>query len=236
LLRLLEYIFPIGLPSLYFPFVKMNLYTNIQGDKNQVKTNLKAIKYTILVLALCGTLSFLASCVGKASANTASTAQTATAQLGSISINVTGTGNLTLKNKQSLSFGQTGLVSNVETAKVSEVDVVEGQVVEKGQTLVKADTSDWQDRITSLQHQLDAAKANLVQAQASVNTAQYNQATTQYNTATAKQNLATAQYNLSVQQDVKTAQDKIDNANIQLQQAKVLLQNAEVTQTGNISY
>ena len=96
------------------------------------------------------------------------------------------------------------------TAKVSEVDVSEGQIVEQGQVLVKADPTDWQNRVTALKHQLDSAKANLVQAQVNVITAQSN-------LANAQASLATAQYNFSQQKDIKAIQDKIDNANIQLQ-------------------
>jgi multidrug efflux pump subunit AcrA (membrane-fusion protein) len=148
-----------------------------------------------------------------------------------------------MENKQSLSFGQTGLVSGVETAKVSEVDVVEGQAVDQGQALVKADTKDWTNRITALKHQLDSAKANLVQAQASAASAQVTLATTQTNLATtqsglatAQYNLATAQFNLKAQQDVKADQDKIDNANIQLQQAQVMYQQALQSASGDVKF
>ncbi len=161
-------------------------------------------------------------CIGRSPA-TSNQSQSVLVQRGSISIEVTGTGNLVLKNKQSLSFGQTGLVTSVETAKVSEVKTAEGQVVDMGQVLVKADTTDWQKRINNLKHQLDAAKANLVQTQTNVINAQSGVATTQSSLATAQYNLATTQFNLKAQQDVKAAQDKIDNANTQLQQSKVML-------------
>ena len=120
---------------------------------------------------------------------------------------------------------------------------MEGQTVDQGQILVKADTTDWQDRITTLQHQLDSARANFVQAQAGITTSQYNLATAQYglanaqyNLAAAQSNLATAQYNLKIQEDVKAAQDKIDNANIQLQQAIVERKFAASIQSGEYSY
>ena len=84
------------------------------------------------------------------------------------------------------------------------------RLVEQGQVLVKADTTDWQNRVTALKHQLDSAKANLVQAQVNV-------ITSQSNLSNAQAALATAQYNLSQQKDIKDIQDKIDNANTQLQ-------------------
>jgi HlyD family secretion protein len=208
-----------------------------------VRMKLNITKIVAMALAIGGIVFLLAGCIGRSNSNTTDSIQTAAVLRGNIVITVTGTGNLALKNKQSLSFGQTGLVSNVETVKVSEVNAVEGQVVDQGQILVKADTTDWQSRITALQHKSDAAKANLVQAQAGVTTAQYNLAiaqnnlaTTQYNLATMQYNLATAQYNLKVQQDVKAAQDKIDNANAQLQQAKVMLRAALVLSEYDFNY
>lgn len=203
---------------------------------------IKLIKTAASVLVLCGISLLLIGCRGQSNSN-ATPIQTATAQMGSITITVTGTGNLAMENKQSLSFGQTGLVSGVETAKVSEVDVVEGQPVDQGQALVKADTKDWTNRITALKHQLDSAKANLVQAQASAASAQVTLATTQTNLATtqsglatAQYNLATAQFNLKAQQDVQAAQDKIDNANIQLQQAQVMYQQALQSASGDVKF
>jgi macrolide-specific efflux system membrane fusion protein len=189
-----------------------------------VRINLKKIAASIFVL--CGIGVLLTGCAGRANATAPVQTQMAPVQRGSITILVTGTGNLALGKKQSLSFNQTGLVSNTEAAKISEVNVVEGQVVEQGQVLIKADSKDWENRINILKHQLDSAKANLVQTQAGVVNAQSNLATMQYNLSTAQANLDAAQYNLQAQQDIKAIQDKIDNANIQMQQAKVFLQQA----------
>src|ERR1700690_2870494 len=110
-----------------------------------MKAKLIRIAAGVLTISLIGFLAI--GCRGQSNSNAAAKIQTVTAQPGSITITVTGTGNLALENKQSLSFGQTGLVSGVETAKVSEVDVVEGQLVDQGQALVKADTSDRTNRI-----------------------------------------------------------------------------------------
>ena len=124
-----------------------------------MRIKLKFIKIAAIVLAIGGIVLLTVGCAGQPKSATPVASQVATVQRGSITIAVTGTGNLALKDKQSLSFGQTGLVSSVVTAKVSEVDVSEGQMVEQGQVLVKADPTDWQNRVTALQHQLDSAKA-----------------------------------------------------------------------------
>ena len=134
---------------------------------------------------------------------------------------MTGTGNLALENKQELSFGQTGQANNATTAKISEVDVVAGQTVNQGQVLVKADTQDWQDQVTSDQHNLDSAKDALLVAQ--------NQLVTDQN------NLKTDQNTLSQVNDVQLIQQQKDNANAQLQQAELMLQQANVKMIPTLS-
>ena len=153
-----------------------------------------------MAFAICGIVFLLVGCTRQANSNPLDSSQIATVQKGSISINVTGTGNLALENKQKLSFGQTGLVTNAQTVKISDVLVNEGDMVDQGQILVKSDTTDWQNQITADQHAQDAARAGLVQAQASVGQAQssVNQA---------KANLQTAQYALSMQTDIKAILD-----------------------------
>ena len=209
----------------------------------------KLVHILVPVIVVCGIALLSVGCQNQPDSNAAGI-QTATAQLGSITITVTGTGNLALKNKQSLSFGQTGLLSGVETAKVSEVDVVEGQLVELGQALIKADTKDWLNRINNFKHQLDSARANLVQTQAGSDKAQLDLATAQVSLAgaqntlavaqsglaNAQYNLAVSQFNLKAQQDVQTAQDKIDNTNIQLQQALVMYEGAVKSTSGDTRF
>jgi multidrug resistance efflux pump len=145
---------------------------------------------------------------------------------------VTGTGNLALENKQELSFGQTGLVSQAVTVKVSDVLVTAGQSVDAGQVLVKADPQDWQNQITTDQHTLDARKVSLVQAQTSVVNAQAGLTTAQIGLATAQANLVTAQNNLTVQQNIQTAQNAIDAATNQLQLDQTMMEQAVSTGTG----
>jgi HlyD family secretion protein len=161
----------------------------------------KLFQVAAILLILGGIIFFSTSCMGNSSSATSAENQTITVHRGNISIAVTGTGNLVLKDKNNLSFGQTGLVNDQTTAKVTEVDVVEGQTVEQDQVLVKADTTDWQTEITQAQHNLDLKKSSLLKSQAS---------------------LESSQYELNAQADVKTLQDEIDNYNIQLQQAQIM--------------
>ena len=84
-----------------------------------MRIKFKITKLAMIVLAICGIVFLSVGCIGQSSSSTPSVTQIATVQKGSITIAVTGTGNLALKDKQSLSFGQTGLVTSVETAKVS---------------------------------------------------------------------------------------------------------------------
>ena len=192
----------------------------------------------IIVTLIVGGLIFLSiSCTGTSGATVAPKTQIATVQKGNISIQVTGTGNLALETKLALSFGQTGQVNNATTAKISEVDVMAGQIVEKGQVLVKADPQDWQDTITADQHALDSAKAGLDSAKAGLDSAKASLDSAKANVIQAQANLQSAQYNLSMQKDIQTIQDNIDNTNAQFQQAKLMLQQATAqNDAGSMSY
>ena len=173
---------------------------------------IRIIKITLVTL-LAGSIIFLSvSCSGNPGATATAQPTIATVEKGNISIAVTGTGNLALEDKQELSFGQTGLVSQASNTRISDVLVKAGDTVKSGQVLVKADTSNWQDQLTQDQHNLDTTKSNLLQAQ---------------------NNLATDQMKLSQQSDVQAIQDKIDNANTQLQTAQAMRQQAMVSSSPN---
>jgi len=210
---------------------------------------MKWVKISLTVLMLAGVIILSIGCSSSNSA-TATKPQIATVQRGNILIQVTGTGSLALENKQSLSFGQTGLVTQSVTVKVSDVFVTAGQSVDAGKVLVKADPQNWLDQLTSDQHALDARKVALIQAQTAVVNAQTSLASAQNGVAAAQNslasaqnglanaqtNLATAQYNLSVQKDVKAAQDAIDQANTQLQTDQSLSQRALTTGSSDSTY
>ena len=99
---------------------------------------MKMIKVLIAIL-LVGAIVFLSlSCTSSANSTTSTIkTQVVTVQKGTITVSVTGTGNLALENKQSLSFGQTGLVTNATNVKISEVLVKPGDIVDKGHGIGK---------------------------------------------------------------------------------------------------
>jgi multidrug efflux pump subunit AcrA (membrane-fusion protein) len=207
--------------------------------KTKGKVNeMKLIKVLVAIM-LSGLLVFLSLSCSSGSSSTTSTIKTqvVTVQKGTITVSVTGTGNLALENKQSLSFGQTGLVTNATNVKISEVLVKPGDIVDKGTVLVKADTKDWQDQLTTDQHNLDSAKTNLDSAKAAVDKANSDVDSAKAGVTQAEANLQKAQYNLSQQQDIKDIQNKIDDAKVQLAQAKLMLQQAtKQSDTGSMNY
>jgi multidrug resistance efflux pump len=166
---------------------------------------MKFFKLGIVTLLLASIIVLSLSCSSPGTATTSAATQIATVKLGTLLTSVIGTGNLALEYKSELSFGQTGLVSQATTVKVAEVNIVEGQIVEKDQVMVKADTTDWQTKVTSAQHDLDSSKSSLIQAQA---------------------NLESAQYNLSAQKDIKAIQDKIDAANTNILHCQLMIDEA----------
>jgi HlyD family secretion protein len=194
-------------------------------------------KTTMITMIIGGIIFLTVSCTGSPSASATPKTQLATVQKGNITIQVTGTGNLALENKQALSFGQTGQVNNATTSKISQVNVVPGQMVKKGDILVKADPKDWQDQISTDQHNLDSAKAGLDSAKANLDSAKASVDQANAGVLQAQANLTAAQYNLTMQQDVKDIQNKIDDAKAQLAQSKLMLQQATTLgEAGTISY
>jgi membrane fusion protein, macrolide-specific efflux system len=184
-----------------------------------MKSKIASIVLMVLAVSVIGLLS--TGCVNQSAV--ATTAQTAVVQKGSITVSITGTGNLALKNKQTLSFGQTGQANNATTAKISEVNISAGQIVEKGQVLVKADTADWTNQLTLDQHNLDIAKAGVDSAKIGLDSAKAAVDQAKASLIQAQANLQMSQYSLSMQADIKAIQDKIDNTNVQVVQAKQML-------------
>src|ERR1039457_4537319 len=139
--------------------IECRTQTKGEGEK------MKALKVSAAFIILSLIIFLSISCTSTSSATPTAKTQLVTVQPGNISTKVTGTGNLALENKQGLSFGQTGLVTQAVTVKVSDVLVTAGQTVDAGAVLVKADPQNWQTQITSDQHALDAKKVALVQSQ-----------------------------------------------------------------------
>ena len=115
---------------------------------------MKVYKITMVVLVICGILLSSMGCSSEAeSAETEIVTSPVTR--GDITVEVTGTGNLTFKTTQDLVFGQTGEASETVNVLVSAVNVESGDMVSEGDVLVEADTKDWQDRVSELEHALE---------------------------------------------------------------------------------
>lgn len=122
--------------------------------------------------------------------STGTTVSTAAVTRGTVRSAVTGTGTVQPVTQQSVNFGQSGTLT--------EIDVKVADKVTKGQTLARIDP-------TTLQQALDQANNNLASAQASLNNTVNGNAVqqAQHNLANAQQSLADtqAQVNLTNQQD-----------------------------------
>ncbi len=155
----------------------------------------------VLILFILLSLGALSLSCGKEQVSTSTSEQeTATVQRGDLSIDITGVGNLALSNKENLTFEMDGTVA--------EVLVEVGDSVEEGQVLVRLDTSEQQDQLTTLKRQVETKKTDLLQAEINLmsaedaleqaSSAEYaEKATTQaeLDVANAKIALATAQDN-----------------------------------------
>jgi multidrug efflux pump subunit AcrA (membrane-fusion protein) len=193
---------------------------------------MKWLKVGIPLLMVCGVVLLSAGC--KSGGSAATKPQYATVQKGSISIEVTGTGNLAMETKKELAFEVDGTVSDVLVS-VSDS-------VKKDQQLATLDTTAWDNQIKTLQKAVTTATRNLTTAQRGVANAQDNVLTAQENVVkaqraipakqlavdSAKLDVQTAQNSLNNISDVKKAQDAVtatqndlDTANNNLQQANI---------------
>jgi RND family efflux transporter MFP subunit len=194
----------------------------------------------LLVLIIVGGYLYYRSTQQKSKASTSGTSlQTATVRQGSIVINASGTGTVVAAATANLGFPNTGGSSNTGNGTLTQLNVIVGNQVKKGQLLAAEDN-------TNQAQALAQAKFNLAQltSPAAIATAQGAVATDQVNVTNDYQNLeyyispervswelkvATAQQNLTdaqlaaqaspsadATQKVQDAQKALDYANQQL--------------------
>jgi RND family efflux transporter MFP subunit len=113
---------------------------------------LKAIAITLVL----GSIS-IASLSCASESETAAEYQVATVQRGSLTVEITASGNLELSVMEDLAFEMAGTVE--------EVMVEEGDSVEEGQALARLDTSEWEDELAQLELNLLQAEINLENAE-----------------------------------------------------------------------
>jgi HlyD family secretion protein len=120
---------------------------------------MKIMKIITSILVLGALVFFSYGCSSNSAASTAKT-QTATVKIGTIMIEVTGTGNLAYSTTENLAFEIAGTVESVL--------VTAGESVLEGQELVRLDTAAWEDQIKTLEKGLTTAQRNLINAQRQV--------------------------------------------------------------------
>jgi multidrug efflux pump subunit AcrA (membrane-fusion protein) len=160
---------------------------------------MKLLKFILVFLTLSVILVFPLGC-GSSSTTTPAT-QVAKVQRGNLVTQITGVGNLAFSQTVDLPFEIDGTVSDIL--------VVAGNTVQKGQVLARLDTSAWQDEVNTLT----------------------SQATTALRTLTSKKRAVTqAQQNLAIaQQALQTANNSIITKQLALLQAQINLQNAQLS-------
>lgn len=200
----------------------------MKSQKGIGTSKMRIVKTIAVILALGAVALPVLSCT-KSDSNTTSQTLTQTVRRGNISIDILGSGNLALSQKEDLAFEIAGYVA--------EITVEAGDAVKKGQVLATLDTSDWEDLLDTLQDKLTATRRTLTAKQRAltdkqrqvteveleVTTAERLVATKELAARQAKVRLQTAEYDLSVIADVKKAQDAVDKAENDLKIAEALL-------------
>jgi HlyD family secretion protein len=165
---------------------------------------MKLLKALLLALIISGTVFSSFGCSSSSDAAATPEVKTTTVQRGNISITVTGIGNLAFSNIEKLAFGMAGYVE--------EISVVEGDTVEKGQELVKLNTSDWEDQLKTLNRALISAQRALNDKEIALASAQRQVNAKALAVDQAEINLQTAEYNLGQIAKVKSAQNAVNTA------------------------
>jgi RND family efflux transporter MFP subunit len=126
---------------------------------------MKAVRKILVGLMIGALLIVSIGCFDDSNSEDEANIVTMTVERGDILVEVTAVGNLELSQKEDLDFELSGTVE--------EVMVEEGDYVEEGQQLATLDTSDWEDKINSLEDQLTASERNLLSAEISLENAEY---------------------------------------------------------------
>jgi multidrug efflux pump subunit AcrA (membrane-fusion protein) len=182
---------------------------------------MKSFKVLLGILVLGVLVTLLPGCGTKTNGTTGTT-QTSTVTKGNLTQQISAAGNLALSTVKDLTFDLF-----YQTGTVATVNVAVGDTVTKGQVLASLDSSEWNDKIQTLQDALTAANRDVSTKQRALATAQRNVITKQSAVSAAQRNVTTcvmavtqAQLNiisanntLNKIQDVKVILDKIDTDN-----------------------
>lgn len=165
---------------------------------------MKIMKIITSIFFLCGLVFLSYGCSSDSGASLIKT-QTATVKKGTITIEVTGTGNLAYSTTEDLAFEMAGTVEAVL--------VTAGESVAKGQELVSLDTTEWEDQINTLEKGLTTAQRSLISAQRQV-------VAKELALRQAELDVQTAEDSLGEIAVVEAAQELVDAAESSLQTAE----------------
>jgi multidrug efflux pump subunit AcrA (membrane-fusion protein) len=188
---------------------------------------MKLIKIASTIIIICAVVFLSIGCSSEAT--TTVKTQNYTVTKGSVSVSITGTGNLALSRTENLAFEMAGTVD--------QVLVEESETVKKGQELVTLDTSAWETQLKTLEKALVTAQRNLstkekalttaeravIAKETAVITAERQVTTKQLAVRQAELNVQSANNTLNDITEVKKAKDALDNATLNLKILMMLI-------------
>jgi len=124
---------------------------------------MKILKLGLIALILCSIVIPPISCSPKSNTETVPENQLVTVQRGNLTIDITASGNLAYSHYENLAFQISG-TSTQEPLTVEEVLVEEGDSVEEGQILVKADTAYLEQAVKTAEQNMKTAEIDLESA------------------------------------------------------------------------
>jgi len=189
---------------------------------------MKKILQIIIVTFILAVLAVpLSGCDSESSEADTTENQIVTVQRGDLTVDITAAGNLALSRTEDLAIDLFYPEGTVE-----DVLVEEGDTVEEGQVLVKLDTEEWEDELSTLEDQVTAKERDLLQARINRQTAEQNLKNSQDNQAAkelvslnAQISLDQAEYNLSVAEETHVWPD-LEIAEAEVEKAEAFLQYA----------
>jgi len=127
---------------------------------------MRVLRIMLITITLGGLAVPLLSCAAKSESSLLSADQVVTVQRGNITIDITASGNLAYSDYQDLAFQISG-TSTQQPLTVAEVLVKEGDSVEEGEVLVKADTVYLEQAVTTTERALKTSEIALEKATSS---------------------------------------------------------------------
>ena len=119
---------------------------------------MRILKLILITLIAGGLLVFSMGCNSESNEEAMSETQVVTVQRGDLTVDIISAGNLVLSHTEDLAFDLF-----YEEGTVEEVLVEEGDTVEEGQVLVRLDTEEWENELTTLEDQVTAKERDLLQ-------------------------------------------------------------------------